>query len=215
MASSSCIYATTESSRHPGPRALFFRATGTTNRVPYERCQSRPYRRLTNSVPVKSIIGCDSKNSEAVQQREPTRRFATETLRQKKSRIFTRRSGAPNEPSVGQAGHNHVVVSAARTSWHCRRSWASPDRCCIGGAHQIDPVEGRQESPPESPRESTFRKENNQLKRGLAEKTLEVNLFQGCLARQKNDDSGVRASSRGDERARVTRIVQICGRWDP
>ena len=22
----------------------------------------------------------------------------------------------------------------ARTSWHCRRSWASPDACCIGGA---------------------------------------------------------------------------------
>jgi transposase-like protein len=39
---------------------------------------------------------------------------------------------------------------------------------------QLDPIEGRQESPPESPRESTLRMENLQRKRLLAEKTLEV-----------------------------------------
>ena len=38
---------------------------------------------------------------------------------------------------------------------------------------QLDPVEGFQEPAPESPRESTLRKENHQLKRALAEKTLE------------------------------------------
>ena len=37
--------------------------------------------------------------------------------------------------------------------------------------HQLDPVDGGQEPPPESPRESTLRKENHQLKRVLAEKT--------------------------------------------
>src|SRR5271155_109863 len=41
---------------------------------------------------------------------------------------------------------------------------------------QLDPIEGRQEPPPESPRESTLRKENHQLKRALADKTLEVYL---------------------------------------
>ena len=66
--------------------------------------------------------------------------------------------------------------------------------------HQLDPVEGRQEPPPESPRESTLRKENHQLKRVLAEKTLEVDFFKGALQkiearRQKSGDSGARAST--------------------
>jgi len=66
--------------------------------------------------------------------------------------------------------------------------------------HQLDPVDGGQEPPPESPRESTLRKENHQLKRALAEKTLEVDFFKGALQkiearRQKKDDSGARAST--------------------
>ena len=65
---------------------------------------------------------------------------------------------------------------------------------------QLDPVEGRQEPVPESPRESTLRKENHQLKRALAEKTLEVDFFKGALQkiearRQKKDDFGARAST--------------------
>jgi transposase-like protein len=44
---------------------------------------------------------------------------------------------------------------------------------------QFDPVEGGQGPAPESPRESTLRKENHQLKRVLAEKTLEVDFFKG------------------------------------
>ena len=64
--------------------------------------------------------------------------------------------------------------------------------------HQLDPIKDRQE-PPESPRESTLRKENHQLKRVLAEKTLEVDFFKGALQkiearRQKSGDSGARAS---------------------
>src|ERR1700689_4505912 len=60
---------------------------------------------------------------------------------------------------------------------------------------QFDPIEGRQEPPPESPRESTLRKENHQLKRVLAEKTLEVDFFKGALQkiearRQKRDGLG-------------------------
>jgi transposase len=65
---------------------------------------------------------------------------------------------------------------------------------------QLDPVDGGHEPPPESPRESTLRKENHQLKRVLAEKTLEVDFFRGALQkvearRQKRDDSGARAST--------------------
>lgn len=65
---------------------------------------------------------------------------------------------------------------------------------------QLSPVEGRSESPPESPREATLRKENLQLKRVLAEKTLEVDFFKGALQkiearRQKQEESGARAST--------------------
>ena len=65
---------------------------------------------------------------------------------------------------------------------------------------QLAPIEGRAEPAPESPREATLRKENRQLKRVLAEKTLEVDFFKGALQkiearRQKSGDSGARAST--------------------
>jgi hypothetical protein len=65
----------------------------------------------------------------------------------------------------------------------------------------IFPIEGKSEpSSPENPREATLRKENRQLKRVLAEKTLEVDFFKGALQkiearRQKSGDSGARAST--------------------
>jgi transposase-like protein len=65
---------------------------------------------------------------------------------------------------------------------------------------QLDPIEGRSEPATESPREATLRKENHQLKRVLAEKTLEVDFFKGALQkiearRQRSGDSGARAST--------------------
>jgi len=65
---------------------------------------------------------------------------------------------------------------------------------------QLAPIEGKSEATPESPREATLRKENRQLKRVLAEKTLEVDFFKGALQkiearRQKSGDSGARAST--------------------
>ena len=65
---------------------------------------------------------------------------------------------------------------------------------------QLDPVEGGQDPAPESPRESTLRKENHQLKQVLAEKTLEVDFFKGALQkiearRQRNSGSGETAST--------------------
>ena len=65
---------------------------------------------------------------------------------------------------------------------------------------QLDPVEPREESPPQNPRESTLRKEVHQLKRLLADKTVEVDFFKGALQkvearRQRNGSSGAKAST--------------------
>ncbi len=46
---------------------------------------------------------------------------------------------------------------------------------------QLDPVDIGDEPSPENPRESTLRKEVSQLKRLLAEKTVELDFFKGAL----------------------------------
>ena len=65
---------------------------------------------------------------------------------------------------------------------------------------QLDPSEIAEESPPQNSRESTLRKEVNQLKRVLAEKTVEVDFFKGALQkiearRRSRGDSGAMAST--------------------
>jgi len=65
---------------------------------------------------------------------------------------------------------------------------------------QLEPMDIRQGPPAESPRESTLRKEVSQLKRLLADKTLEVDFFKGALQkvearRQRSDRSGEKAST--------------------
>ena len=70
---------------------------------------------------------------------------------------------------------------------------------------QLDPIEPREESPPQNPRESTLRKEIHQLKRLLADKTLEVDFFRGALQkvearRQKRDETGGTASTSRSEK---------------
>src|SRR5215472_2951375 len=65
---------------------------------------------------------------------------------------------------------------------------------------QLDPAEIAEESPPQTSRESTLRKEVNQLKRLLAEKTVEVDFFKGALQkvearRQRRGSSGETAST--------------------
>jgi transposase-like protein len=65
---------------------------------------------------------------------------------------------------------------------------------------QLDPVEPREESPPQNSRESALRKEVHQLKRLLADKTLEVDFFRGALQkvearRQRKGSSGEKAST--------------------
>jgi len=65
---------------------------------------------------------------------------------------------------------------------------------------QFDPFGHSEEPPPGNSRESTLRKEVNQLKRVLVDKTLELDFFKGALQkvearRQKNGISGERAST--------------------
>ena len=65
---------------------------------------------------------------------------------------------------------------------------------------QLDPVDIGDEPLPENPRESTLRKEINQLKRVLVDKTLELDFFKGALQkvearRQKSGISGESAST--------------------
>jgi transposase-like protein len=65
---------------------------------------------------------------------------------------------------------------------------------------QLDPIEVLEESSPQNSRESTLRKEVHQLKRLLAEKTLEVDFFKGALQkvearRQRKESSGETAST--------------------
>jgi transposase len=65
---------------------------------------------------------------------------------------------------------------------------------------QFDPFDPGEESPPGNCRESTLRKEINQLKRVLVDKTLELDFFKGALQkvearRQKSGISGERAST--------------------
>ena len=65
---------------------------------------------------------------------------------------------------------------------------------------QLAPADIGDEPLPENSRESTLRKEVSQLKRVLAEKTVELDFFKGALQkvearRQKNGISGEKAST--------------------
>jgi transposase len=65
---------------------------------------------------------------------------------------------------------------------------------------QFDPFDPHEESPPGNSRESTLRKEINQLKRVLVDKTLELDFFKGALQkvearRQKSGITGEKAST--------------------
>ena len=65
---------------------------------------------------------------------------------------------------------------------------------------QFDPFDLGEKSPPGNSRESTLRKEINQLKRVLVDKTLELDFFKGALQkvearRQKSGITGEKAST--------------------
>ena len=65
---------------------------------------------------------------------------------------------------------------------------------------QLDPVDKGEWPPPQNSRESTLRKEVSQLKRVLADKTLELDFFKGALQkvearRQQSGVTGGKAST--------------------
>ena len=65
---------------------------------------------------------------------------------------------------------------------------------------QLEPVDRGDGQQAKNRRESTLHQENNQLKRALADKTLEVDFFKGALQkiearRQQSKSSGERAST--------------------
>jgi transposase-like protein len=65
---------------------------------------------------------------------------------------------------------------------------------------QFDPLDSGEEAPPGNSRESTLRKEINQLKRVVLDKTLELDFFKGALQkvearRQKSGISGEKPST--------------------
>ena len=70
---------------------------------------------------------------------------------------------------------------------------------------QLEPVDSGNGEQPENRRESTLRQENSQLKRALADKTLELDFFKGALQkiearRQRNSGSGEMASTTRSEK---------------
>jgi transposase-like protein len=85
-----------------------------------------------------------------------------------------------------------IVALAAELDIHRRLLYRWRD--------QLDPVDKGEWPPPQNSRESTLRKEVSQLKRVLADKTVELNFFKGALQkvearRQQSDDSGGKAST--------------------
>ena len=87
---------------------------------------------------------------------------------------------------------DNIVALSGELGVHRRLLYQWRDR--------LDGVDNAEESPPGNSRESTLRQEINQLKRVLAEKTLEVDFFKGALQkvearRQSNSGSGGRGST--------------------
>src|SRR6266852_1634887 len=85
-----------------------------------------------------------------------------------------------------------IVALAAELGIHRRLLYRWRD--------QLDPVDKGEWPPPQNSRESTLRKEVSQLKRVLADKTVELDFFKGALQkvearRQQSGDSGGKAST--------------------
>ena len=79
------------------------------------------------------------------------------------------------------------------------RSSACIGGCCTSGAIQLEPIDDGQ-GPPENAKERELRLQVAQLKRLVADKTLEADFFKGALQkvearRQSNTKSGETAST--------------------
>ena len=90
-----------------------------------------------------------------------------------------------------------IVALAAELDIHRRLLYRWRD--------QLDPVDKSEWPPPQNSRESTLRKEVSQLKRVLADKTVELDFFKGALQkvearRQQSGVSGAKASTTKSEK---------------
>src|ERR1041385_506443 len=86
---------------------------------------------------------------------------------------------------------DNIVALAKELGVHRRLLYRWRDR--------LEPLENEEGSASQSP-EARLRNEVNQLKRALAEKTLEVDFFKGALQkiearRQPQDDTGAKAAT--------------------
>ena len=96
-----------------------------------------------------------------------------------------------------------MALERMRTSENVRelaRELGVTRRCLYKWRAKLDLVEPGEESARPSTHESCYRREAQQLKRLLAEKTLEVDFFKGALQkvearRQRSGDPGERAST--------------------
>ena len=87
---------------------------------------------------------------------------------------------------------DNILVLSAELGVHRRLMYKWRD--------QFERVEQAEESPALNRREAALRQEVNQLKRALADKTLEVDFFKGALRkvearRQQRDAAGAKAST--------------------
>ena len=85
-----------------------------------------------------------------------------------------------------------IVTLAAELDIHRRLLYRWRD--------QLDPVDKGEWPPPQNSRESTLRKEVSQLKRVLADKTVELDFFKGALQkvegrRRQSKNSGGKTST--------------------
>ncbi len=83
-------------------------------------------------------------------------------------------------------------ADGATTSLHYKLNSVSIGGCCTKGAIS-NPVENDQWPPAQNSRESTLRKEVSQLKRVLADKTLELDFFKVPCKKSRLDGSGAAA----------------------
>jgi transposase-like protein len=87
---------------------------------------------------------------------------------------------------------NHIGALAKELGIHRRMLYRWRD--------QLEPAEKSEGSPPQHSGETRLRQEVSQLKRALADKTLEVDFFKGALQkiaarRQPQDVTGAQAST--------------------
>ena len=80
---------------------------------------------------------------------------------------------------------------------------------------QFEPVEKSEGPPPQNSRESTLRKEVSQLKRVLAEKTLELDFFNGALQETCGNPVGMPPNSGTYDGIELSALTDNCSKLYP